>query len=302
MGAERVMLTRRAFLLGAGAAAGSVIGVGGYAFAIEPILRLMVAEYRIAPPGWPPDLDLKIAFLSDIHAIEPWMSAERVARIAAFTNTFAPDIVLLGGDYEAGLTRFRRFGRLVPMAECADALSLLRAPLGVHAVLGNHDIWTNDGDNVRAAFPARGIQLYENKAVRLEKGGRPFWLVGLGDQMGPWSATGFQPQDDLPGTLAQITDDAPAILLAHEPDVFSRVPERIALTLSGHTHGGQVSLPFIGPPLLAYGGSHGKYVLGRYREAGRELVVTAGLGMSIAPLRFGVPPEIAILRIGAAGT
>jgi predicted MPP superfamily phosphohydrolase len=296
------MLTRRRFLLGAGAAAGGMAGLGGYAFAVEPMLRLTVAEHEMTPRGWPPGFHLKIAFLSDIHAIEPWMSAERIAGIAALTNTFTPDIVLLGGDYEAGLRRFRRLGRLVPMAECADALAVLRAPLGIHGVLGNHDVWTNNGDDVRAAFRSRAISLYENKAVRLEKDGRPFWLLGLGDQMGLWSGTtGFQPQDDLPGTLAQVTDDAPAILLAHEPDIFESVPERISLTLSGHTHGGQVSLPFLGPPFLSFRSHRNKYVQGRYSESGRELIVTAGLGMSIAPMRFGVPPEIMILHLGSSG-
>ncbi len=276
-----------------------MLGLGGYAFAVEPMLRLTVAEHRMTPRGWPADLNLKIAFLSDFHAIEPWMSAERIARISAFANSFAPDIVLLGGDYEAGLRRFQRLGRLVPMTECADALAVLRAPLGIHGVLGNHDVWTNNGDDVRAAFRTRAISLLENKAVRLEKDGRPFWLLGLGDQMGPCSEAGFQPQDDLPGTLAEVTDDAPAILLAHEPDIFDRVPERIALTLSGHTHGGQVSLPFIGPPLLALKRHHNTYVQGRYTAGARELVVTAGLGMSIAPIRFGVPPEIVILHLGS---
>jgi predicted MPP superfamily phosphohydrolase len=291
------MLTRRAFLLGGGVAASSMIGIGSYAFAVEPMLRMVVAEYGIAPRGWPDGLDLTIAFLSDIHAIEPWMSAERIAAIAALANSYSPDIVLLGGDYEAGLKRFRRLGRLVPMSECADALATLRAPLGIHAVLGNHDVWTESGDNVRQAFGSRGIPLYENKAVRLEKDGQPFWLLGLGDQMGERGAAGFVPQDDLPGTLRQVTDDAPAILLAHEPDIFPRVPDRVALTLSGHTHGGQISLPLLGAPMLALG-HHGKYVQGHYAENGRNLVVTAGLGMSIAPIRFGVPPEIVVLRLG----
>lgn len=293
------MLTRRAVLLGGGAAIASAAGMGGYAFAIEPMLRLSVAEVSIAPAGWPQDFDLTIGFLSDFHAIEPWMSAERIARIAALANSYSPDIIILGGDYEAGLKRFKRFGRLVPMTACADALSQLSAPLGVYAVLGNHDVWTNDGDNVRSAFASRGIPLLENKAVRLAKDGQPFWLLGLGDQLGPWNQAGFHPQDDLEGTLAQVTDQAPAILVAHEPDIFPRVPRRIALTLSGHTHGGQVSLPLIGPPMLTYG-HHNKYVHGHYRERGRDLVVTSGLGMSIVPVRFGVPPEIMIIRMRSA--
>lgn len=294
------MLTRRQFLIGAGAAAGAGLGLGGYAFGVEPILRLTVADHAIAPRAWPADLPLSIAIVADVHAIEPWMSAERIAAIAAFTNTLGADLVLLAGDYETGLESLGGITRKVAMSDCAAALATLKAPLGVHAVLGNHDMWAHGARDVRAAFAANGIPLLENRAVRLAKDGRPFWLLGLGDQCvrrvrGRWLGV-----DDLPATLAQIGDGAPAILLAHEPFVFPRVPSRIALTLSGHTHGGQVRLPVVGPLVRPSLPGQRAYVHGHYREGDRDLVVSAGLGMSILPMRFGVPPEITLVRLGGA--
>ena len=107
-------------------------------------------------------------------------------------------------------------------------------------------------------------------------------------------------EDDLPATLAQIDDDAPAILMAHEPDLFVDVPDRFAVTLSGHTHGGQVHLPVLGRPVIpsAYGQ---RFAYGHIREEGRDLIVSAGLGCSAIPVRFGVPPEITVITLAAAG-
>ena len=130
-------------------------------------------------------------------------------------------------------------------------LAGIKAPLGVHAILGHHD-WWEDKDvqregkgltNARRALEASGIPVYENDAQRLSKGGRSFWLAGLGDQLAYVPARRFRPVrrigvDDLGATLAKVTDDAPVVLLAHEPDVARRVPSRVALQLSGHTHGG----------------------------------------------------------------
>jgi predicted MPP superfamily phosphohydrolase len=134
--------------------------------------------------------------------------------------------------------------------------------------------------------------------VRLTKGGRPFWLLGLGDQLallrrGPKRYRGV---DDLAGTLAQVTDDAPAILLAHEPDIFPEAPHRVALTLSGHTHGGQVRLLGWSPLVPSRYGN--RYAYGHVVEDGRHLVVSGGLGTSILPVRLGVPPEIVLVDLG----
>ena len=292
-----MILNRRQFVLGTGATLATGFGLGGYAFGVEPIFRLDVANYAITPAGWPPDLELTIAVVADVHAIDPWMTARRVAHISSFTNTLCADLVLLAGDYETGLRRFRRVSRKVPMDDCAEALAIIQAPLGVYSVLGNHDMWANGARDVRRAFAANRIPILENQAIRLEKDGKPFWLLGLGDQLSHWyGPLGRRSNDDLPGTLAQVTDDSPAILLAHEPDIFTEVPDRIALTISGHTHGGQVNLPLIGPVVAMEGGY--RYIYGHYREGRRDLIVSGGLGMSMLPVRFGRPPEVVMIKLG----
>ena len=132
--------------------------------------------------------------------------------------------------------------------------------------------------------------------MRLVHGGRAFWLLGLGDQIALLRRPRLRGVDDLPGTLAKITDDAPAILLAHEPDIFPKVPARVALTLSGHTHGGQVRLFGYSPVTASRFGN--RYAYGHVREDGRDLVVSGGLGTSIFPVRFGVRPEIVLIALG----
>ena len=103
--------------------------------------------------------------------------------------------------------------------------------------------------------------------------------------------------DDLDGTLSQVKDDAPILLLAHEPYAFHRVPSRVSLTLCGHTHGGQMSLPLIGSPFAARRFGE-KYVYGHVVEADRHLIISAGLGTSIFPARIGRPPEVVMVEVG----
>jgi len=130
------------------------------------------------------------------------------------------------------------------------------------------------------------------------KDGIAFWMMGLADQMAHRVARGrFIGRDDLDGTLASVTDDAPAILLAHEPFIFPRVPERVSLTLCGHTHGGQVDLPIIGNPFLRKRLPR-EHVYGHVNEGGRNMIVSAGLGVSIIPARFMRPPEIVLVTLG----
>jgi predicted MPP superfamily phosphohydrolase len=289
------MLSRRRFLLQAGLAAPALFG--SYALGAEPMFRLVVTDYHPAPAQWPVDIRLKIAVLADIHAINPWMSVTRIEAIAQATNRLQPDIILLAGDYKTSMATFG-VGSHVPIEDCARALSILRAPLGVHAVLGNHDIGADRGDDVRRAFAANGIPMMENAAVRLHKDGKPFWLLGLGDQFAFRARGGRRlGLDDLPGTLAQMTDDAPSILLAHEPDIFVDVPDHVALTLCGHTHGGQICIPGYGP-LLVPSRFGTRYAYGHIVEGGRHLIVSGGLGTSGLPVRFGVPPEIVTITLG----
>jgi uncharacterized protein len=300
------VISRRGFLKGVGAFLGGGFGLGGYAFGVEP-QRLEVTSYQVTPAGWPSGLRLKIAALADIHACEPWMSVERIEQIANQTNRLSADLIVLLGDYSAS---HRYVTKSVPAEAWARALSGLRAPLGVHAVMGNHDWWEDraaqrDGRGPvvgRRALEKHDIPVYENDVVRLRKDGRPFWLAGLGDQLAllggkRWGRRHMTGVDDLPATLAKVTDDAPLILLAHEPDVFPTVPARVSLTLSGHTHGGQVRLLGYSPVVPSQYGN--RYAYGHVVEGKRNLVVSGGLGCSVLPLRLGMPPEIVLLDVGA---
>lgn len=290
--------TRRSFLKFVGTAALAGFGLSSYAFAIEPRFRLAVTRYRLTPPRWPANGNrLRIAVIADIHACEPWMPLARVEEIVSVTNSLKPDLIVLLGDYVAGLRRFRT--GLVPPEAWGRALAGLSAPLGTFAILGNHD-WWHDIEVVRATLSDNRIPVMENDAALVRPaGGSPFWLAGLGDQLAPVrKADGSRGIDDLPGTLAGIPEDGnPIVLLAHEPDISPQVPDRVSLTLCGHTHGGQVAIPLIGRPIVPSAYCE-RYAYGHIVEGGRNLIVSGGLGCSNLPVRFGVPPEIVLVDLG----
>jgi predicted MPP superfamily phosphohydrolase len=251
------------------------------------------------------------------------MSLDRVRQIVKRTNAIKPDVVLLLGDFVAS-DRINRISRLVPYSHpvpCADWAGVLKdfdAPLGVHAVLGNHDWWWDTAAQDRgggptlvgAALESAGIKVYENESFRVETKDGAFWLSGLGDQWAlfpPWRSDGQYPPipyigvHDLAKTFAQVTDDAPVLLMAHEPDIFAELGEfanRVALTVSGHTHGGQVRLFGYAPVVPSRYGS--RFVYGHITDGDRHLVVSGGLGCSGLPIRFGVPPEIVAIDIAGA--
>jgi uncharacterized protein len=298
-------ISRRRFLKTLGWSGAGTLALGsGYGFAVEPLWRLDVTRYTLAPPGWPRGLKLSIAVIADLHAGGPAMPLGRIEAIVEATNALGADTVVLLGDFAAS---HKLKTRPIAPQDWAKALAQLRAPLGVHAVLGNHDWWDDLAAQRKLAGPVhgrrvleqRGIPVYENAVVRLAKAGQHFWLAGLGDQLafvrrrraGAWRS--FRGVDDLAGTLAQVTDAAPVILLAHEPDIFPRVPARVALTLSGHTHGGQVRLFGYSPMVPSRFGN--RFAYGHIVEEDRHLIVSGGLGCSILPVRMGVPPEIVLV-------
>lgn len=300
------MITRRGFLKFLGGSFLSVAALGAYAAGIEPMLLTHVKRYALTPPHWPAGLKLRIVVLADIHACRPWMTPERIALLAAEANTLQPDVIVMLGDYPAGI---RLVTDWVDASEWAPALSGLKAPLGVWSILGNHDWWADRaaqqagaGPTIsRKALEAVGIPVLENDVVRLEKDGHGFWLAGLADQLAlrpakAWGRTGFQGLDDLDGTLAKVSDASPVILLAHEPDIFPKVPHRVSLTLSGHTHGGQIRLFGYSPVVPSRFGN--RYAYGHVVENDRNLIVSGGLGFSIMPVRFGVRPEILSIDLG----
>jgi len=299
--------TRRLLLQTLGAAALTGTSLGAYAAAIEPGFRLRIQHHAVTPARWTPGLKLRLALLADPHLAEPLMPLSRWRHVIATANQLEADAILLLGDYLAG-HRFRTAA--VPVADLAREAKHLAAPLGVHAIIGNHDWWEDarahrlghGTTEAQRALEDNHIRVLVNAAVRLSKNNQPFWLTGTDSIFairysdGPNRSLRYISRADLRATLAQVTDDAPIIHLAHEPDLFPSIPDRVSLTLSGHTHGGQVR--FLGySPIVpsAYGN---RYAYGHVQENGRHLIVSGGLGCSILPVRFGVPPEITVVDVG----
>jgi predicted MPP superfamily phosphohydrolase len=290
-------LTRRGLLkagLGLTSVGLVVPGTAAYA-AAEAANDLVITDYRPVPQNWPDSHRLSITVIADLHAGGPNMGIERVRQVVDAGIALGSDLVVILGDYFA---THRFVTERVPHAAWAAELARLKAPLGVYAILGNHDWWF-DIDGVRAALRQVRIPVLQNDAILLGEPGRRFWLAGLGDQLAHWlGPRQFKGVDDLPGTLAKVATSDPVILLAHEPDIFTQMPPRIALTLAGHTHGGQIKLPFMEPVWVpsAYGA---RFAYGHIVEQGRHMIVSGGLGTSKVPLRLGVPPEIVRVTLGA---
>jgi uncharacterized protein len=293
--AVKALLTRRRLLAGAGGLFGSsALVTAAYAGGVEA-QSLKVTRYAPAPAAWPSRQRLSITVIADIHAGGPNMTVSHVRRIVDTANELKSDLIVLLGDY---IATYRFVNVRMPNRIWAAELARLTAPLGTWAVLGNHD-WWHDAIGIRTSLTAVGIPVLENDAVLLGPQGAQFWLAGLGDQRAYRLGHGrFRGVDDLPKTLAQVHSGDPVVLLAHEPDIFAHLPVRVALTLAGHTHGGQIRLPLIWPAFVPskYGA---RYAYGHVVEDGRHLIVSGGLGTSFIPARLGVPPEVVQVVLGA---
>lgn len=296
------MITRRGFFKFIGRLALTGAALGTYGFIIEPGFLLRTKHYAFTPPRWTPGLKLRLVLLADPHLVEPHMPLSRWEGILDMANGLEGDLILLMGDYVAG--HVFRTGT-VPMPAVAKAASRLTAPLGVFSINGNHDWWEDLAAQRNEAGPPlaqramedNGIAVLANRATRLLKDKVPFWLSGTDSIVAIRKGhSRFDSRADLAGTLAQVTDDAPVIHLAHEPDLFTEIPERVSLTLSGHTHGGQIRLFGWSPVTPSAFGN--RFAYGHIIEDGRHLVVSGGLGCSIMPVRIGMPPEITVIDLG----
>jgi predicted MPP superfamily phosphohydrolase len=250
-----------------------------WAFVVEP-QRLVVHRETLTIPGWAPRPPLRIAVAGDLHAGSPWTGTAKLRRVVRAMNEARPDVIVLLGDY---VIQDVIGGRFMPPETIAGELRSLHAPLGVFAVIGNHDNWL-DGKRVAAALRAAGITVLEDEVARTPT----FTLAGVSDL---WTAP-----HKLDATLAKVTGPEPIILLTHNPDLFPHVPARVSLTLAAHTHGGQVNLPLVGRLIVpsAFGQ---RFAAGHIVEGGRHLWVTTGVGTSILPVRFGVPPEVGVVEV-----
>ena len=258
-------------------------GVVLWAFFIEPN-RLVTRYQTLQIDQWPGELNgVKIAVLSDIHAGGRFIDERKLRLIVERTNQLQPDLIVILGDFISGGRNHHAMDPEVFAAVLKD----FRAPLGVYSVLGNHDWWF-DGERVRRALEANGIRVLENTSARIETRGTSFWLMGLADL---WT----RPQlvDE---TVASLPTGAPIIAITHNPDVFPQLPPGIPLLLAGHTHGGQVRFPFVGT--VVHTSRFGqRYEAGHVFENGHHLFVTTGIGTSIVPVRFAVPPEIVLVTL-----
>jgi uncharacterized protein len=255
-----------------------------WGFLIEPN-RLVVNYSTIQIRDWPKEISgLRIAVIGDIHVGAPFIDDEKLRLLVERTNQQQPDLVVLPGDF---MSQNTWHGHRVAPEITANHLKYLQAPLGVYAVLGNHDWWDN-GDEVRRSLEQIGIRVLENDVSEVKRGGTSLWLAGLSDI---WT----RPQQ-VPETLAKIPSGSVIIALTHNPDVFQNLPRTVPLMLAAHTHGGQVKLPLIGTPIVPSRFGQ-RYSAGHVFENDHHLFVTTGIGTSILPVRFRVPPEIVILTI-----
>jgi uncharacterized protein len=281
----RINITRRQFLTGVVAAPLLTISAtSAYARLIEPY-NYWVSETDVFIKELPSRFDgFRITQLTDVHhsRIVGINEVRRVVKLAQLTK---PDMFVLTGDYT---TTYRRY-----IGPCAEALGELNAPEGVWAVLGNHDHYTGP-ELTKRALEQRRIEVLDNSNTVIQRGPDRIQLSGIDDWT--WAATDWQ------RALAGLSDKSPTILLSHQPRVleFAEV-KNVSLILSGHTHGGQIDLPLLGPP-ARFGTKDLKYARGLFRQGETQLYVSSGTGVIGLPVRFGVRPEIAVLRLRAAAS
>lgn len=264
--------------------AGAALGV--YGVFIEPD-RLVVRHVALTSPAWPRDAPrLRLAMVADVHAGAPHIDEAKLDMIVRRINAEQPDIVVLLGDY---VIHGVLGGRFIPPEVTVKHLARLKAPRGIFAVLGNHDWWL-DGDRIRHCFESAGITVLENELRYLSGQGPEFWIAGLADDSSrhPDGAKAFQ----------GIPTGQPVIVLMHDPAAIDQVPASAVLSLAGHTHGGQIYLPWLFPPVTP-GRSKSENAYGPSTVAGRRLYVTGGIGTSILPIRINMPPEIVILTVAS---
>ena len=264
------------------AAIGSVLLGGAYPFLEAKWCRLRRATVALPNLGRPFE-GTTIAFLSDVHH-GPFVPRGYVRSIVEMTNALKPDLVMLGGDYCYRGARF--------IAPALEELGELEAPMGRFAVLGNHDHW----DGLRQSIDglkAAGIPLLRNEGTWVEKGPARLRIGGVGDL---WCD-----RQDVDAALGDATARDAVVLLSHNPDVAETLRDpRVGLMLSGHTHGGQVILPFFGAPIVtsAYGQ---KYLHGLTRGPSCDVYISRGVGTVGPPCRAFCRPEVVLLTLTGRG-
>ncbi|MCU0676213.1 MAG: metallophosphoesterase [Myxococcota bacterium] len=267
---------------------GIALAIGGlalWAFVIEP-RHLVVRERELVLPGWPASLDgLRVGLVGDLHVGAPPMDRARTRRVLDRLAAQEADLLLFLGDLVDTKSLFRSEPSL---AHLSEDLRVLRAPLGAYAVLGNHDHWFG-ARRVRDCLERAEVPVLSNESRRVSFRDAAFDLVGVDDA--------FTGHADLLRSLEGSV--GPRLVATHTADLFVDVPDDVSLTVAAHTHGGQVRLPIVGA-LFVPSRFGTRFVRGHYVEGGRHLWVTSGVGNSMVPVRFGVPPELVVLTLRSA--
>jgi hypothetical protein len=227
---------------------------------------------------------LRIAVLADLHVGSPFNGLEKLNRIVELTIKAKPDLILLAGDY---VIHGVFGGKKVSAEEIAKSLRALLASLGTFAVLGNHD-WWEDGPRIQHALESARISVLEDRSVVVNRDNCAFQLIGLSDY---WEGA-----RNYRAALSNMSSQLPAIVLTHNPDALPMIAQAVDLAIAGHTHGGQVYLPLVGR-LVVPSKYAQRYAAGHIIENDRHIFVSPGLGTSIIPVRFLVPPEVSLLTL-----
>ncbi len=245
-----------------------------YSIFIEPNM-LKIQKYNISDDMLK---GIKLVFVSDFH-IKTYQE-KRLKKVIDAINEQNADIVLSSGDYVAG----HKLKSTLPVEKIAEYISQIKSKQGYYTTLGNHDNWIGEG-SITAALEKYGIKILKNENIPVKIGEKTIYIAGIEDL-----------QTGNPSVFNALKDiNNPVILLSHNPDMFTEVPSNVNLTLAGHTHGGQIRLPFIGALIVPsmYGN---RYAAGYIEEEGRRMIVSRGIGTSILPVRFNCKPEIVVIE------
>ncbi len=264
----------------------------GYAYFIEP-KRLVIKEISLEVPHWDKELNgFRVVAVSDIHGGSHTITEERIRNITEQINAQNPDIVVLLGDFVSQLHEegksIKERELAMPIETISENLKGLKDKYVVFAVIGNHD-WWYDEKKCRTALESVGFTVLVDETKTFEVKNKTVTILGIEDFWKDYNK-------GLQEIFAKLPKQNNIIGITHNPDTFDRTHDSLAILLAGHTHGGQVNFPYFGAPKIP---ANKEYASGHIVKNGRHLFVTTGIGTSILPIRFRVPPEIAVITLNS---
>lgn len=270
-----------------------------YAYFIEP-RRFVIVEETLTVPNWSPNLNgFRVVAIADIHTGSNYAPPERLRYVVEQANAQNADLIVLLGDYVSE-TKWNRDARnktdgsdgtelKIPVAEIAENLRGFKAKYGVYAIIGNHD-WYHNEEKIHAAFESVGINVLNNEVAEIDVNEEKINVWGIEDL---WKNRVVPTEN----SFDKIEVKRNILALTHNPDSLLTAPMGFSLMLSGHTHGGQLNWPIFGPKAVF---NDPRFMDGLAVVNGKHVYVTSGVGTSVIPFRFRVPPEIAVLTLNSA--